>query len=183
MEIYMKSLKNLLEQLIQREVFFIESEESKGWKYKAMEPKQQARTRVVGNKVRADADAAAKKERQQKVAAKEEEAKQTEGKAAKWGIPYIKKMAQDSDKIVSVSVDGHDSDGKIWFHHGVFHFRHPSGKIHNEITLDKSAKGIAVMPKVKPGQKVVKAIAHLPPSRDAIEDDDFIQSGKTLKKK
>lgn len=183
MEIYMKRLKDLLEQLFQRKVFFMESEESKGWKYKAMEPQQQARTRAVGAKVRADADAAAKQERQQKVAARGEEAKQAEGKAAKWGIPYIKKMAQSSDKIVSVSVDGHDDDGKIWFHQGTFHFRHPSGKVHNEVTLDKSAKGIAVMPKVKPGQKVVKAIAHLPPSRDAIEDEDFNHAGKTIKRK
>ena len=96
-------------------------------------------------------------------------------------------MAKGSDesegKIVSVSVHGHDDDGKIWWHQGTFHFRHPSGKTHNNVTLQTSGNGIAVMPKPKPGQRVVKAIAHLPPSRNAIEDEDFIYSGKTLTKK
>lgn len=181
----MKTLKELLIQLNERSLF--ESEENKGWKYKALEPQQQARTRAIGAKVRAAADEANKAARKKDVESRAAEAKQAEGKAAKWGIPYIQKMAKGSDdgegKIVSVSVDGHDDDGKIWFHQGSYHFRHPSGKTHNEVTLQKSGMGIAVMPKVKPGQKVVKAVAHLPPSRNAIEDRDFTHSGKTLKRK
>lgn len=181
----MKTLKQLLVQLNEQNLF--EGEENKGWKYKASEPQQQARTRAVGAKVRAAAEESAKKENKAKVTAKAEEAKQAAGKAAKWGIPYISKMAKGSDeeegKIVSVSVDGHDDDGKIWWHQGAFHFRHPSGKTHNEVTLQTSGNGIAIMPKVKPGQRVVKAIAHLPPSRNAIEDKDFTYSGRTLTKK
>lgn len=181
----MKTLKELLVQLNEKNLF--EGEENKGWKYKAEEPKQQARTRAVGAEVRANAEAADKAARRKNIESRAAEAKQAEGKASKWGIPYIQKMAKGSDdgegKIVSVSVDGHDDDGKIWFHQGSYHFRHPSGKTHNEVTLQKSGMGIAVMPKVKPGQKIVKAIAHLPSSRDAIEDRDFTHSGKTLKRK
>ena len=181
----MKTLKELLVQLNEKNLF--EGEENKGWKYKAAEPQQQARTRAVGAQVRAAADEADKAARKKNVESRAAEAKEAEGKAAKWGIPYISKMAKGSSneegKIVSVSVDGHDDDGKIWFHQGSYHFRHPSGKTHNEVTLQKSGMGIAVMPKVKPGQKVVKAVAHLPPSRNAIEDRDFTHSGKTLKRK
>jgi hypothetical protein len=182
----MKTLRELLLQLNENNIF-INEEENKGWKYQGELTGRRSKDRAISRRIRDDADAAKIQRSKDVVKTRSAKAKEEEGKASKWGIPYITKMAKGSDqeegKIVSVSVDGHDDDGKIWQHQGLLHFRHPSGKTHNNVELQKSAIGIAIMPKAKPGQRVVKAVAQLPPSKNAIEDTDFTPTGKTLTKK
>lgn len=176
----MKRFKTLLEQLSN----LLESEENKGWKYKAHEPAQQARTRVVGAKVRSEQDAAAKAARKKAVEEKSKEAKEKEGKAEKWGIPYISDLAKRDGRVVEVSVDGHEKDGMLAWHSGnkEWHFKHPSGKYYTGVELDKSANGIAVKAKPKPGQKVIKPIAFLPPSKNALASETHTMGGKIQRK-
>jgi len=174
----MKSLKQLLIQL--NEINIFEGEENKGWKYKSNEPAQQTRTRAVSAKVRQEQDAAAKEARRKAVSAKAAEAKEKEGKASKWGIPYISDLAKRDGKVVEVSVEGHENDGMLAWHSGnkEWHFKHPNGKYHTGVELDKSGNGIAVKPKPKPGQKVIKPIAFLPPSKNALASETHSMGGK-----
>lgn len=177
----MKTLRQLLEQLTKRNLVEAD-EENYPFKYKSEDPKQKERTRFVARAEREKAEKQEKSAKKADVEEKSKQAKEEQGKASKWGIPYITKLASD-DKIASVTVKDAEDDGKIWMHQGKLHFRHPSGKTHNDITLQSSGMGIAIMPKAKPGQKVVKAIAHLPASRDALVDDDFQVAGMKLAKK
>lgn len=185
----MKTLKELLCQLNENNIFVKEGEENKGWKYKSNEPGFVARSLAIKTRIRRDAESTEKSAKQNDIDVKSKNAKDTMGKASKWGIPYISKLAKGTEhvvgKLVSVSVGDNEDDGKIWWHQGAFHFRHPSGKIHNDVTLQSSVNGIAIMPKMKPGKRTIKAIAHIPASRNAValKDEDFAISGKKLVRK